>query len=203
MYFPFHGSLHHMFTDCSRVIIIYVFSLCLFPAQVDEADRVLDLGFKDAMNKIIRALPSEERQTMLFSATQSQAVRQLAKSTLQNPQFISVHQGLTSVTPAALKQHYMLVEANVKYDVLWSFIKTHLKSKTLIFQSTCKQVRFTYEMFRKLRPGTPLMHVHGMYPKGYQGYQGYRSLTVLLKYVYFHTSNPNYPNNPLCMYVLM
>jgi ATP-dependent RNA helicase DDX10/DBP4 len=143
-------------------VIINLFLLFFCKVLViDEADRVLDLGFRDAMNAILAALPSEDRQTMLYSATQTQSVRQLAKLSLRDPQYIAVHEAQSSVTPSALKQHFMMVEATVKYDVLWSFIKTHLKSKVLIFQATCKQVRFTYEMFRKLRPGTPLMHMHG------------------------------------------
>ena len=60
-----------------------------------------------------------------------------------------------------LTQHYMEVAAHDKFDLLFSFIKTHLRSKTLVFVSACKQVRFLYEMFRRVRPGVPLLHLHG------------------------------------------
>lgn len=55
----------------------------------------------------------------------------------------------------------MIVELDKKLDSLYSFIKTHLKAKTIVFFSSCKQVRYIFETFRRLRPGTPLMHLHG------------------------------------------
>ena len=48
-----------------------------------------------------------------------------------------------------------------KLNLLWSFIKTHLDAKVVVFLSTCKQVKFVYEAFRKLRPGVPLRCLHG------------------------------------------
>lgn len=55
----------------------------------------------------------------------------------------------------------MVCELHEKFNVLWSFIKTHLRSKVIIFLSTCKQVKFMYEAFKKLRPGVPLRSLHG------------------------------------------
>lgn len=129
---------------------------------LDEADRILDMGFKDTLNSIIENLPGpEQRQTLLFSATQTKSVRDLARLSLQDPQYIAVHEEDSEATPTKLEQHYMVVEADQKYDFLYSFIRTHLKSKTIVFATTCKQVKFAYEMFRRLRPGTVVMHIHG------------------------------------------
>ena len=50
---------------------------------IDEADRILDIGFEDEMRQIVRILPSEERQTMLFSATQTTNVQDLARVSLK------------------------------------------------------------------------------------------------------------------------
>lgn len=63
--------------------------------------------------------------------------------------------------PANLEQHYALCPLESKMDVLWSFIKSHLQSKTLVFLSSAKQVRFVFEAFRRLHPGVPLLHLHG------------------------------------------
>ena len=60
--------------------------------------------------------------------------------------------------PASLEQHYAICSLKSKIDVLWSFIKSHLQSKTLIFLSF---MRFIFEAFRRLHPGTPLLHMHG------------------------------------------
>ncbi|KAG4382181.1 hypothetical protein GLYMA_14G024300v4 [Glycine max] len=55
----------------------------------------------------------------------------------------------------------MIVPLEQKLDMLWSFIKTHLQSKTLVFLSSCKQVKFVFEAFKKLHPGIPLKCLHG------------------------------------------
>ena len=60
-----------------------------------------------------------------------------------------------------LMQAYVVCKLQDKVNVLWSFIKTHLRSKVIIFLSTCKQVKFMYEAFKKLRPGVPLRSLHG------------------------------------------
>ena len=58
-------------------------------------------------------------------------------------------------------QYYMVVTPQDKLNVLYSFLKTHNKQKILIFASTCKQVRFIYEAFRKFRLSTPLYELQG------------------------------------------
>lgn len=55
----------------------------------------------------------------------------------------------------------MKINLEDKLDTLFSFMKSHQKAKILIFFSTCKQVRFAFESFRKLRIGLPLMELHG------------------------------------------
>ena len=51
-----------------------------------------------------------------------------------------MHEKATVATPLKLQQTVMTVEAGAKLDVLWSFLKTHLKGKILVFLSSCKQV---------------------------------------------------------------
>ena len=58
---------------------------------LDEADRILDLGFASTMNAIIENLP-KERQTLLYSATQTKSVRDLARLSLHNPEYVWVHE---------------------------------------------------------------------------------------------------------------
>lgn len=136
---------------------------------LDEADRILDLGFASALNAIVANLP-EERQTLLFSATQTKSIKDLARLSLNEPEYVSVRDGPQTQSedtntnldvPASLSQHYLVVNLDDKLNRLWSFIKTHLYQKTIVFLSSCKQVRFVYECFRQLRPGVPLLHLHG------------------------------------------
>ncbi len=128
---------------------------------LDEADRILDMGFSATVNAILANVPKRERQTLLFSATQTKSVSSLARLSLDHPEYVAAHADAAMPTPVKLDQAYMMCNLQDKMDVVWSFIKTHLSSRIIIFFSTCKQVKFVYEAFRRLRPGTPLRCLHG------------------------------------------
>ncbi|ETV74590.1 hypothetical protein H257_10733 [Aphanomyces astaci] len=132
---------------------------------LDEADRILDMGFSNQLTAIIGYLPSE-RQTMLFSATQTKSIKDLARLSLNEPEYVAVHEKSTSATPSGLVQNYMVCDVGQKLDVLFSFIKSHLKQKTIVFVSTCRQVRFIHDVFCKMQPGIPLSALHGKYKQG-------------------------------------
>lgn len=127
---------------------------------LDEADRVMDMGFQGTVDAIVEHLP-KERQTLLFSATQTKKVSDLARLSLKDPEYVSVHEAASSATPSTLQQNYILMPLPEKLDTLWSFIRSNLKSKILVFLSSGKQVRFVYEGFRHMQPGIPLLHLHG------------------------------------------
>nr|XP_043623004.1 DEAD-box ATP-dependent RNA helicase 32-like [Erigeron canadensis] len=146
--------LKHMDTtpnfDCSQLQVLVL----------DEADRILDAGFKKEVNAIISQLP-KHRQTLLFSATQTKSVKDLARLSLKDPEYVAVDEEAIAATPTRLQQKVILVPLDQKLDMLWSFIKAHINSRILVFLSTCKQVKFVYETFKKLRPGIPLKCLHG------------------------------------------
>ncbi|MCJ1316246.1 ATP-dependent RNA helicase dbp4 [Xylographa vitiligo] len=127
---------------------------------LDEADRIMDMGFQSTVDAIVEHLP-KSRQTLLFSATQTKRVSDLARLSLRDPEYVSVHEQANSATPSTLQQHYIITPLPEKLDTLWSFIRANLKSKILVFLSSGKQVRFVYESFRHLQPGIPLLHLHG------------------------------------------
>ncbi|PFH56305.1 hypothetical protein XA68_16752 [Ophiocordyceps unilateralis] len=127
---------------------------------LDEADRIMDMGFQSAVDALVEHLP-KSRQTLMFSATQSKKVSDLARLSLQDPEYVSVHEAAATATPATLQQHYISTPLSEKLDTLYGFIKSNLKSKMIVFLSSGKQVRFVYESFRHLQPGVPLLHLHG------------------------------------------
>jgi ATP-dependent RNA helicase DDX10/DBP4 len=136
---PFRSPSHPI------LIFIYIWSPQNLQFLVlDEADRILDLGFSASLNAIVANLPRNDRQTLLFSATQTKSVKDLARLSLKDPEYLSVHEASAVATPLKLQQVYAVCELQEKMDVLWSFVKTHLKCKTIVFLSTCKQVR-TYQ----------------------------------------------------------
>lgn len=148
--------------DCSNVQVLVL----------DEADRLLDMGFSNTVNAIVENLP-KQRQTLLFSATQTKKVKDLARLSLKEPEYVAVREVEAStadgepstsnngLTPRNLEQHYMVVPLEQKLDLLFSFLRTHTKSKMLVFFSSCRQVQFAHETFCKLRPGLSLLCLHG------------------------------------------
>jgi ATP-dependent RNA helicase DDX10/DBP4 len=127
---------------------------------LDEADRIMDMGFQPAVDALVEHLP-KARQTLLFSATQSKKVSDLARLSLADPEYVSVHEKAQSATPSTLQQHYLVTPLPEKLNTLYGFIKSNIKSKIIVFLSSGKQVRFVYEVFRNLKPGIPLLHLHG------------------------------------------
>ncbi|XP_069171047.1 probable ATP-dependent RNA helicase DDX10 [Procambarus clarkii] len=127
---------------------------------LDEADQCLSMGFADTMNCILQELPSE-RQTLLFSATQTRDVKDLIRAGCNKPVFCSVHEHSKTSTPKSLKESYVVCDAHNKFTFLWSFIRHHRKCKILVFLATCKQVQYMFNMFCKLHPGLSVMGLHG------------------------------------------
>ncbi|ALI97910.1 DEAD/DEAH box helicase [Rufibacter tibetensis] len=100
---------------------------------LDEADKMLDMGFMDDLNKIISQLP-KERQTLMFSATMPPKIRTFAKQILQEPEEIS----LSISKPAAnIDQRIYLVYDNQKLRVLQHILK-HAEIQTMILFTSRK-----------------------------------------------------------------
>ncbi|KAK6946948.1 protein of unknown function DUF4217 [Dillenia turbinata] len=136
--------------ECSQLQILVL----------DETDQILNKPFKGSLNNIISQLPNE-RQTLLFSATQTMSVQDLARLSLKDPEYLGVHEEAERATPDRLEQIAMIVPLDQKLDMLRSFIKTHLNCKILVFLSTCNQARFVFEAFKKLPLGIPIKRLHG------------------------------------------
>ncbi|CAJ2514059.1 Uu.00g021780.m01.CDS01 [Anthostomella pinea] len=126
---------------------------------LDEADRIMDMGFQQAVDALVEHLP-KTRNTMLFSATQTKKVSDLARLSLREPEYIAIHEAASAATPTTLQQHYIVTPLPEKMSTLYGFIKTNLKSKIVVFLSSGKQVRFAYESLRHLQPGISLLHLY-------------------------------------------
>jgi ATP-dependent RNA helicase DDX18/HAS1 len=112
---------------------------------IDEADRILEVGFEDEMRSIIKILP-KERQTMLFSATQTTKVDDLARISLKaGPLYINVDYRKEHSTVDGLEQGYVICDSDTRFRLLFSFLKKHQKKKILVFFSSCNAVKYYAE----------------------------------------------------------
>lgn len=100
---------------------------------LDEADRMLDMGFIHDIRKILTKLP-KKRQNLLFSATFSDEIRQLAKTIVHNPVEVSVSPRNT--TAETVKQHIYPVDKKQKSALLTQLIKDNNWQQVLVFTRT-------------------------------------------------------------------
>jgi superfamily II DNA/RNA helicase len=100
---------------------------------LDEADRMLDMGFIRDIRKIVAKLPTE-RQTLLFSATMPQDIAELAKQILKNPASVSVTP--VSSTVERIAQRVIHVDRGAKLQQLIELLRTETVNRVLVFSRT-------------------------------------------------------------------
>ncbi|XP_077163472.1 ATP-dependent RNA helicase DDX55 isoform X2 [Paroedura picta] len=148
---------------------------------LDEADRLLDMGFEASLNTILDFLP-KQRRTGLFSATQTQEVENLVRAGLRNPVRISVKEKGVSAsnaqkTPTRLQNYYMICKADEKFNQLVHFLRHHKSEKHLVFFSTCACVEYCGKALEALIKNTKIMCLHGkMKHKRHKIFTGFRAL---------------------------
>ncbi|TYJ99046.1 DEAD-box ATP-dependent RNA helicase 51-like [Cucumis melo var. makuwa] len=131
---------------------------------IDEADRILETNFEEEMKQIIKLLP-KNRQTALFSATQTQKVCVLHSTFIHflslwsTPVYIDVDDGRTKVTNEGLQQGYCVVPSAKRFIVLYSFLKRSLSKKVMVFFSSCNSVTFHADLLRHIK--IDCMDIHG------------------------------------------
>lgn len=111
---------------------------------IDEADRLLDMGFIPSVKRIVRYSPrKEQRQTLMFSATFSYDVLNLAQQWLFEPVTVEIEP--EKKTNADVEQRVYLVEKKDKYKLLCDVLKQEPIEKVMIFANRRDQVRKLYD----------------------------------------------------------
>ncbi|KAF4977148.1 hypothetical protein FZEAL_6291 [Fusarium zealandicum] len=140
---------------------------------LDEADRLLDLGFKPDLQKILSHLP-KQRRTGLFSASVSEAVGEIIRVGLRNPVKIEVKVKMKDGgiledrrTPASLQMAYMIKPASQKLPALAELLEQlpMKPQRSIVFLSTCAAVDYFQHVLPEILPsGFALVPLHGKHP---------------------------------------
>ena len=121
---------------------------------LDEADRMLDMGFQDDIMRIISYLP-KNRQTLLFSATMPGRIRTLAKSALNNPEQINL---AVSQPAAGIDQQIYKVSDDQKIPLIQLILNRGAFLSVIIFASTKEKVKELYKALRKIHIDAKAFH---------------------------------------------
>ena len=127
---------------------------------MDEADRILEQGFEDDLRSMIKILP-KQRQTMLFSATQTKRVEDLARTAIdvKTAVYVDVPNETDMATTDGLEQGYVTVPSDQRFLLLFTFLKKNKNKKIMVFFSSCNSVKFHGELLNYI--DVPVMDIHG------------------------------------------
>lgn len=133
----------------------------LLALVMDEADRILDIGFEDDLRQIVKLLP-KRRQTMLFSATQTKKVEDLVRLSIKKEEaiYVEVPSETKLSTVEGLEQGYVTCPSDKRFLLLFTFLKkNYKKKKIMVFFSSCNSVKFHAELLNYI--DIPVMDIHG------------------------------------------
>lgn len=137
---------------------------------LDEADHLLDMGFRKDIEKIIAAVP-KQRQTLLFSATVPEEVRQICHIALKRDhEFINTVQEGSEETHSQVRQTHIIAPLDKHFLLLYALLKDHIADdvdyKVLVFCTTAMVTRLVADLLGELNLN--VREIHSRKPQGYR-----------------------------------
>jgi ATP-dependent RNA helicase DeaD len=127
----------------------------VFHVVLDEADRMLDIGFRPDIERILRKVPTPH-QTLLLSATISDDIRKLSQRYMFEPVEVNLSQDEPSVE--TIKQYYVSVNHDRKVELLIHLLKRDRPRQCIVFTRTKRGADRLAERLRRVIPGVAAIH---------------------------------------------
>ncbi|MBI1324547.1 DEAD/DEAH box helicase [bacterium] len=143
----------------------------VYHVVLDEADRMLDIGFRDDIERILRRVP-EPHQTMLLSATLSEEILFLSRKYMHHPIELNLSQDELSVE--SIKQYYITVDHDRKIELLMHLLEKEQPRQCIIFTRTKRGAEKLGQRISRKLSGVGLMHGDMAQPARNRVMQGFR-----------------------------
>lgn len=129
---------------------------------LDEADRMLDIGFRPDIERILRSCPTD-RQTLLLSATMPAPVEKLAHRYMKSPEMVDLSEDRVVVD--TIEQFYITVDEDRKRSLLLRILAAEKPSQAIVFTRTKRGADALYEQFSRRLKSNRIAAIHGDLPQ--------------------------------------